>query len=677
MIGKEIYEKIARLKGGDADSLLQGRLLSLILLISKLPSDVEHGIVATEAFLADLLLEHLSEGKHELRARIPALMQGLVDNGDLLPMSTSAGVEYRLQTVESQQWHETFRQQQNDLRGNPQQLDAFRSQEIQNYIRKQMAQAHIVQGVTHESRTIKLCFDSDLPADANSSLYAHVLEGDEKAFTAAVRGASHDQSTLFIYVPSMHRSELLSAIVDYKAAETTLEVSGMPTTDAGKDARAAMAHRQKSAEDSKRGILKEIFDGIQVQLAGGAEVLGNTLTEKLENGGKKACERLYSEFKVADVKGWGTVYKHPLCHAIKRFIGVMKTGADIRQHFTAAPYGWSKDAIEGAVYTMLAAGILKAADTQEHAVDAKSLERAKFGQTKFRPETVTISKIQLIKVRSLINAMGVPCAAGEEQSKLGQALIEAQRIARSAGGDAPLPLPPQSAILNNLATLSGNDQLIEAFTQHQALITEVEQWKTLAEKSATRQQQWHELNTAVKHCQGLSGASTLTSERQAVIDNRSLLAEPSPVEPLLRDAIDMIRVAITAKYDAFEQEFTECLLDLQADSTWQKLPPARQQALLADHQLKALTLAALDSHDRVIDCIENTSLAQWSDKTSALPGRFERVRQAAITELEPKVQNVSLPRGKLIRTEADLEAWLQQVRAEALASLAQGPVSFR
>lgn len=55
VIGKEIYEKIARLKGGDADSLLQGRLLSLILLISKLPTDVEHGIVATEAFLADLL----------------------------------------------------------------------------------------------------------------------------------------------------------------------------------------------------------------------------------------------------------------------------------------------------------------------------------------------------------------------------------------------------------------------------------------------------------------------------------------------------------------------------------------------------------------------------------------------------------------------------------------------
>ncbi|MGG1963513.1 hypothetical protein [Enterobacter hormaechei] len=64
VIGKEIYEKIARFKAGDEDEVLQGRVLSLILLISKLPTDINHGIASTEAFLADLLLEHLSDGKH-------------------------------------------------------------------------------------------------------------------------------------------------------------------------------------------------------------------------------------------------------------------------------------------------------------------------------------------------------------------------------------------------------------------------------------------------------------------------------------------------------------------------------------------------------------------------------------------------------------------------------------
>jgi hypothetical protein len=67
VIGKEIT-KDSRFKAGDEDEVLQGRVLSLILLISKLPTDINHGIASTEAFLADLLLEHLSDGKHELRA---------------------------------------------------------------------------------------------------------------------------------------------------------------------------------------------------------------------------------------------------------------------------------------------------------------------------------------------------------------------------------------------------------------------------------------------------------------------------------------------------------------------------------------------------------------------------------------------------------------------------------
>lgn len=698
VIGKEIYEQIARLKGGNDDDILKGRLLSLVLLISKLPTDIPHGIAATEAFLADLLLDHLNEGKHELRAKIPSLLEQLVEQGDLLPMNTSAGVEYRLQTVESQKWHDTFRQQQTDLRGNPHQLETFRSKEIQNHIRRQLAQARITQGVTAESRNILLCFDNDLPSDVDKKLYAHVLECSDSAFNDAVRSAGQDQATLFIHVPVLRRNDLYSAIVDYKAAEMTLEVSGVPSTDAGKDAKAAMDHRQKDADRTKKLILKEIFESIQVQLAGGAEVLGDTLTEQLVNGGKKACERLYSEFKAADVEGWGKVYdrasrsadanalaaighndeadKHPICTTIKRFIGVMKTGSDIREHFFSAPYGWPKDTIDGALYAMLAAGVLKASDNQEKPVDPKNLERAKVGQTKFRPEDVSLSKVHLIRVRSLINAIGVSCTSGEEQTKLGQAITAAKHIARSAGGDAPLPLPPQTTILNELEVLSGNAQLMKAYEQQQAIITEVESWKALADKSAARQNQWSELEAAVSYCHGLASYQELQTEIKAIKKNRSLLAEPNPVESLLKDAIEALRMAIMAKYDDFQNEHQSCIQDLKEDATWNKLSENRQKALLAKHHLDKLEMAPLSSNDRVIDCIDNTSLEQWSDKTSALVGRFDRVRREAIAELEPKVQPVNLPR-PIIRSEEDLESWMQDVRSTISTSLEQGPVSLR
>ncbi|MBF4377130.1 BREX system P-loop protein BrxC, partial [Vibrio anguillarum] len=59
VISKDIYETISRKRGGDADAQLQGRLLSLILLISKLPAEMEYGIYATVDTLSDLLLEDL------------------------------------------------------------------------------------------------------------------------------------------------------------------------------------------------------------------------------------------------------------------------------------------------------------------------------------------------------------------------------------------------------------------------------------------------------------------------------------------------------------------------------------------------------------------------------------------------------------------------------------------
>ncbi|MGI2102911.1 BREX system P-loop protein BrxC [Shewanella oncorhynchi] len=690
VIGKDIYEKIGRLKAGNDDEQLQGRLLSLILLMSKLPADINHGIASTEAFLADLLLEHLSEGKHELRARLPGLLSQLVEEGALLPMNSAAGVEYRLQTVESQKWHDTFKQQQNDLRGNPQSLETFRSQEIQHYIRRQLAAAKVNQGTVAEGRTINLCFDADLPADANKRLYAHVLECSERQFTDAVRSASADNATLFVHVPSIRRSDLLSAIVDFKAAETTLDVSGLPATDAGKDAKAAMEHRKYEAERTKKLILKEIFDGIMVQLAGGSEVMGETLTEQFENGGKKACERLYNEFKLVDVKGWGTVYdrasksadanalaaigfndeadKHPVCVAIKRFIGVMKTGAEIRDNFQNAPYGWPKDTIDGALYAMLASGVLKATDGQEKPLDAKSLERAKVGQTKFRPETVSLSTVQILKVRSLINAIGVSCTNGEEQSKLGQAIAQAKQIARKAGGDAPLPLPPATPHLNELEVLSGNAQLLAAYQSQPIILQELEQWKAQADKVSARLYLWDEFKAALKHCQGLAGYDALDSEKRAIEQNRSILAEPNPIEPLLKQAIEAIRLAIMKKYQDFQDEYQTCLQELEQDAIWAQLSSTQQSELLTKHHLDNLELQPLSGNDRVIDSIENTSLTQWSDKTSALAGRFSRVRQEAVDKLVPKAKQVQLSK-VVINTEAELDAWLKQVRADVMAAL--------
>ena len=698
VIGKDIYETISRLKAGNSDQKLQSRLLALILLISKLPTDIESGIAATADTLSDLLLENLQEGKHELRALVPKLLTQLVDDGLVMPMQTAVGEEYRLQTVESQQWYDMYRQQENELKSNPQKLEYFRSQEIQQFVRKQVAQARITQGDVAEPRPINLEFGPELPSDADKKLYAWAPEVPEKNFNALARGADPDSATIYIHVPTSQRDELRKAIVELKAAETTIDVRGTAKTDAGKEAYAAMEYRFKEADRAKKAILKDIFSQIQVKLAGGQEVEGENLAEQIQNAGKLASQRLFSKFKMADDKGWAKVYsrastqgdpnaleaighnddanKHPVCSEIKRFIGLVKTGKEIIDNFKGSPYGWGKDTIEGAIYAMMAAGVLKASDAQERPVDAKSLDRSSVTQTKFRPENVTLSKVQIIKVRGLINALlpeGQNCGANEEQSKLPQAIANAKQIARSAGGEAPLPSAPSTTVLTNLEMYSGNEQLQQAFDAKDEIETQFKQWQEQADIAKRRMNQWNELKTASRLCKDLAIHRTIVEQMDSIESNRSLLAEPNPISPLLKQAESALRDAITAKLSEYEDEFNACHRDLVDDANWAKLDDAKKQALLEKRSLHSIPTVDLSSSAAVYDAIEETSFEQWSDRISALPGRFDAALKDAISELTPKAKHCRLNK-PVIESEQDLQKWLSEIEAQIRAELANGPV---
>lgn len=697
VIGKEIYEHISRLKGGDAAHVLQGRILSLILLISKLPADIEYGIAATSDTLTDLLIDHLQDGKHELRAQMPTLLKQLEKDGLVMSMQTSVGEEYRLQTIESQQWYETFRQQVAELKSNPTKLESYRDSEIQTFIRKQAQQVRLTQGSVAEARTLYVDFSSELPADFTKKIYAWVPSGTEKAFTDLARAASPDQATIYVFVPDSNRSGLIDAIVAYKAAETTFDVRGPAITDAGKEARHAMEYRLAEAERTKNAILKDIFAQIQVKLAGGADVVADTLALQLQKAAETACLRLYPDLAMADHKGWGSVYnraskeggenaieavghndeadKHPVCAKIKSFIGMVKTGAEIREEFSNAPYGWPRDAIDGALYAMLAAGILKASDAQEKAVDAKNLDRQKLTQHKFRPENITISNVELIKVRSLINNISdLNCTAKEEVSKLPLALQQLKLLARSAGGDAPLPPPPQLAALFELEVLSGNAQLKLAYEKRDELETAANSWRNQADLTKQRRSRWAELQLALKYCADLAIYQDLVDEQQAIVKNRSLLAQPDPVEPLLKKAIIALRDLITAHLGEYEAAYHRCMRELEQDPDWQRLASDRQQELLKNANLAALPKVDLAGQAAVLDEIAGTPIQTWNDRIAALPGRFEQVRKKAVTEMQPKVQHLSIKK-PVLKTEAELMAWLAELEQQIKAELQKGPVA--
>ena len=54
---------------------------------------------------------------------------------------------------------------------------------------------------------------------------------------------------------------------------------------------------------------------------------------------------------------------------------------------------------------------------------------------------------------------------------------------------------------------------------------------------------------------------------------------------------------------------------------------------------------------------------------------YKRQRLEAAELLQPKLQRISLPR-KTFESEADVDAWLDEVKQQILSKLNDGPVTF-
>ena len=436
---REVFESVQKFAAGDAASQVKGKLLKLIYLINKLPADaaLDLGLKATEDVLADLLVTDLKAGSSELRKALPPLLAELQQKDRLvMALDGPHGAEYRLQTRESSAWYDEFRSQEAELKAAPQRIEVQRAELFKARFRQTLSKVRAVQGKSNEVRQLSVCFDETLPKDNDKALYLWIQDGwqtEEKSVLAEARAKGPDNPTIFAFMPAQGKTDFANAIVALEAAKSTLNRKGAPSTEEGRDAQRSMESRTRNAEKEIADLVDKLFATVKVFQAGGQEVTeGNDLLEKLNRTAKASIVRLYRDFDVADHEGWGKVVeearkgnaealkavghtqesdKHPVCQKVKGFIGSGKKGSEIRDNFENPYYGWSRDAIDGALFTLLTTGHLRATDATGKPVDAKSLDRNKLTQASFRQEMVTISPVQKIKIRGLFTTLGVPCLA--------------------------------------------------------------------------------------------------------------------------------------------------------------------------------------------------------------------------------------------------------------------------
>lgn len=695
VISKELYENIQRLSGGTDDEMLMARLCGLIFLIGKLPRDgvADIGLRATAESLADLMVEDITAGSAELRKRIPTQLKQLEDDGLIMSIEN----EYRLQTRESSAWHDEYRKQLSELTGNPARIDDERVTIFRKACGEALKTVRLTQGICKESRTLFLHYADELPADAPKKVYAWIRDGwetDEKSVLADARNAGNQSPTIFAYIPRHAADELNKTLIGMLAAQATLNVRGTPSTPEGEDARSAMTTRFNDAQRNLSALIKEIMSNARVFQGGGNEIVDNTLADQVTAAAINSLIRLYQQFDVADHPQWAKVFdnakkgagdallavghkdepaKHPVCAAILKFIAGGKKGSEIRDTFKDPQYGWPQDAIDGGLFALMAGGLIRAIDAANKTVDVKTLERAKITQTIFKVESVTVTPVQFIQVRKVLQEAGCLCRPGEELANVPAFIQSMLQRALAAGGEPPSPLRPSTTHLDELKSLTGNEQIMAIFNQRDDLLKQIKEWDERATAIQKRRLDWTTLEELLGLANGLKPAEKLKEHALAIKTNRLLLAEPNPMLELNDQATQLLRKALNHAHDEYQKVYDTFMSQLLQDANWQKLDDNQREGILTNANIAAVPAIATGSVDEITESLGEVSLDVWRYRREALPSIFEQARLQAAKLLEPKVVQVNLPH-RTLRTAEDAKVWLGEVEKVLAEQIKVGPV---
>ncbi len=696
ILPRTVYEKTQEWINGNADEQLMSRACGLVFLIGKLQAEnKEIGINVNLETIADLLVEDLTASSADLRTRLGTLL----DNCELL---IKVGDEYRIQTEESQAWNDSYLRHRNTLGNETHRVETDRNDRIRRKFAERVPQLVLNHGESNVPRNLHAVFDSTLPSDADKKVTIWIRDGwsiDENSVRADAQQAGNNSPTLFVFIPKRSADDLRHHLIDLKAATTTLEEKGAPDTPEGREARASMQTTQQHAEGKVQQLLGEVFDGIRVFQGGGNEILGNDIQEMLLEGAENALARLYPNFNLADHKAWDRVYdkakkgatdalkaigddgdvaKNFVCKSLLSSLGAGKKGADIRAHFEASPYGWSGDAIDGALQMLLVSGIVRAENDRGHGIDARELERRKIGLTFFRQETAIVTTPQRIQIRKVLQKANINAKSNEELLAIPTFIQKLQEMAKIAGGEAPKPELPDTQHFDNILRTSGNEQLLTVYHLREELKQQIESWTALAKNINARLPTWHSLETLMQHAKGLSDSDLLQTQVDHIKQDRLLLEEPDLIAPLVKNVTQLLRQELNQQNQAYQQSHKVGMDLLESDDNWQALAPEQRNSLLAKQKL---TLAdqpdiKVASTEEVLKTLEQISVNMLAERVAAMPSRFDRITVEAAEKMQPEAQFISLPR-RTLTTEDDIQNWLKDAEKQLNSALERGPIILR
>jgi nucleotidyltransferase/DNA polymerase involved in DNA repair len=692
---RALDETIRKLDDGTPAGKLARRVCGLIFLIRRLPREggADLGIRATSETLADLLVQDLKNGGATIRKDLPALLDKLVGEGVLLKDHD----EYNLQTREYSEWDKEFRTRKTRIQADKGEVFHERDRLLRQMADATVKGLKLLQGESKEPRRITVHFGDDAPEVTGTEIPVWVRDGwncTDKAVLDAARQAGADSPIVFVFVPKADDPALSEQIIQFQSAKETLEYKGTPSTDEGKEARNAMQGRMDDAKQRRDALVSGIVARARVFKGGGTEQHELTVDEKIRSAAEDSLSRLYPHFKEGDHKNWsvaigrakqgsdspleavgwkGAMEQHPVCKEVMRVVGSGADGRTVERELSKSPFGWPKDAIDGALISLHSLGHLTARYSGAP-VPPRGLDQAKVGRAEFRVETATISPGDKIKLKALFKEAGVSVKGSEDISEKSSEFIEKlERLAEAAGGEAPLPKRPDTKHLADLRGLAGNERLAKMLELHDELKKQASAWASAAELSASRMPEWKRLERLLVHGIDCDELTETRSSAESVRSGRLLLDTTDHAKPLVKKAAGVLRSAVNDAHKALVDVHDSEMQKLEATDAWKKITADQRSSILAEEGIADTPSIQVGSDDQLLATLDTTPLPSWRDKADALPKRFASAAMKAAKLLEPKTQYVRLSSSTLT-TEPEVKAWVAEQEAKLLGKLAEGPI---
>ncbi len=691
---REIDETIRKLDDGSEDGLLARRLCSLIFLIRKLPQTTggDSGVRPTPEMLADLMVRDLDRDGQVLRQKIPPILDTLASAGKIIKLDDG----YSMQTREGSEWDREFRNRQSKLLNDLVTVGAKRSSLLAAAMNEGIGGIRLLHGKSKEPRRLTLHFGAQPPPAGGRDIPVWVRDGwDEKEGTVEqdARAAGPSSPMIFIFIPRRQADSLKTAIVDCEAARATLGFKGVPSSDGGKEARTAMEARLRDADHRLKEIVGQVAGSSRVFQGGGGERLETDTIDKIKAAAEASLIRLFPNFHDADHERWDSVIKkarsgddgalkgvgwndkpekHPVCSAILSHVGAGKAGKAIRVFFADSPYGWPRDAIDGALILLHTAGLLMAM-SGGGSLAVGQLDQAKVPAAEFRVEGKPIETRERIKLRKLFQKLGVACKPNEEQEGAGSFLVKMVALAVQAGGESPLPACPSIVHLDSLRVRAGNEQLVEILAQFDNLEKQMEDWTALAGLAVARKPAWDLLQGLLGHTAGLPETAALKEQVEAVQNDRRLLDSTDPVPMLLKSVAALLRTALNKRHADLTAIHKAKMDQLESSDTWKRIEPGQKERIIQEEGIAAIPSLLVGDDESLLQVLDECPLSAWRTRADALPQRFSRAALAAARLLEPKVQRVHLTSGTL-KTPEEVKHWVVKTERDMLKKIKDGPV---